>query len=305
MGKKSRDKRERRRAAVAREETVGLAQTEASAVNVPSERVGPPRSPASMDADRRRQSGTNGGLISQGRLDEELAASKAVRRTSPFLQELTFQVVDAALTAHYPKDHAIRCLQAAAGVQRVLSALGIAARLYGDALCVAEVSALGIVTWGGYWGTDHHIWAVTQFNETVDLALSRLHLHPSKVGFGFIAVPAFWWQEEGLPETILYLPNAAIVPSLPPEEDAVYKAFLARVDTILAATIAAGRVGYAPILRNAQSFRDLLLARDPWVLATMPFYGRREPPVPFPTWVEARLKELEAKADRLRTAHGT
>ena len=112
-------------------------------------------------------------------LKRQVARSRAQGRTNSLLRRLIYDVVVRSLQAHYGDNYSDRCLQASDGVRQLLQSLGINSGLVHGAACFSQVYAGPpvVVSWGGFWEKDHHVWLMTELNELVDITVSQLHLH--------------------------------------------------------------------------------------------------------------------------------
>lgn len=234
-------------------------------------------------------------VIKSSFLKKQIIKSKRQRITAPFLQRLVFTTVDQVARDHYESDYPMKCLQTAAAVGMLLDNLGIKNRLLTGAACFAEAfEQSGVVTWGGFWDRDHHVWLVTVFGELVDLSISQMHRHPKRNRADGIPVLPIWWDDRDvLPSMICYLPDGPVKIGFDdPEDTEDLKIFLEKVCSRFNETTASGHVDdvkFSPILTNLRVMHELHERGHPWLVRVLLFQDRA---VPFPLWIQRREAEL-------------
>jgi hypothetical protein len=226
--------------------------------------------------------------------------SRAQNKTTPFLRRLVLSVVDRVAREHYAAAYPMKCLQTSSAVLRLLERLGINGVLCEGALCAALVhedrTADG---WGGFWGSNHHVWAMSQFGEIIDLSLSQIHRHPAIRRTDRLAPPAMWWNGDarGL-SAIRHLPDnfflrigfndEAGAADLALFEERVTQAF---DQTILAKQV--GDIAFAPLLENIDGAQALFERGDAWLKGAV---ALEQSGAPLPAWIVERQSALEAAA---------
>ena len=224
---------------------------------------------------------------------QEVAMSKIRNRTTEPLRRFVLGIVDDSLRAHYGENYSIRCLQGTFAIASTLNALGLNCTQVRGAVCVLEAKLNNCnpeYGWSGFWDQDKHAWAVTQFNEIVDLTISQLHLHPRSTR-AELAVPAIWWNEpKKFPHSIIYLPVPQVVADLDSTEQASFDDFMALVtqkrDAAFSTPITQNFNG--PILSSMPSLRSLRAEGNPWAeyTASVGF--------PKPHWIQNLINHLQA-----------
>ena len=237
-------------------------------------------------------------MISPSNIENHAKISKQTGRTTFLLSQLAFTIVDNVLIAHYGESDCMKCLQSSIGLQMVLSKFGINSILWGDAVCVAEVcSSSHYLGWGGFWDRDHHVWLISNFNELVDLTISKLYRHPSRSRKDLSQMPAIWWQDiSQWPRVIKYMPRGKVKPLLNIEDSSdldKFKESISReIDKVLSDGWAQDPI-FRPTLYNVDSMNYYLEIGHPWVTKALIF---QEKNIPYPSWVIRREKELVAQA---------
>jgi hypothetical protein len=121
-----------------------------------------PAPQAGLSSARRADGGSAQGVIKTSFLEAQSAKSAAQKKTTSFLRRLVASVVDRAAHEHYGAAYSMKCLQTSHAVLLLLDRLKIGGVLCEGALCAAlvyeETRADG---WGGFWGANHHVWAMT------------------------------------------------------------------------------------------------------------------------------------------------
>jgi hypothetical protein len=199
-----------------------------------------------------------------------------IERTPRVVRSLIFSLVDAAARSHYADHYPIKCLQTSVAVQSLLERFGIGSTLWQGGICVAQVFERDkTLSWGGFWGENHHIWLITQFNEYVDLAIGQLHRHPNRSRDDAIAMPPIWWDEAGRwPSVIKYLPFSRVRPDLQGLAAHDLNTFVQLADTALERKLqarASQEVEFGPILHGPKGLNDLFEQGCPWVVRAIEF----------------------------------
>lgn len=240
-------------------------------------------------------------MIKPGFIREHVEKSHREKRTTYFLRQLVFLIVDETLTKHYGADYSMRCLQSSAGIRSVLDSLGIKSDLFKGAVCIAQVYEEDetVSGWSGFWDKDHHVWVVTEFGELVDLAVAKHHLHPASSRPDGFQMPAIWWDDlTAWPYTIRYLPEGPIEIKLTPENMADFNKFTRKVmetkDRFLK-ELSVNEVSFEPLLYGPDSMNILYEQGNQWVRRTLMF---QELQIPFPDWIQSREQELKDKYEK-------
>jgi hypothetical protein len=239
-------------------------------------------------------------VIKNSFLKAQAGKSLAQKRTTPFLRRLVASIVDRAARERYGDAYAMKCLQTSQAVLTLLDRVGIGGILCEGALCAAllyeDSRADG---WGGFWGANHHVWAMTPFGEIVDLSVSAMHNHPRSGRKDGIASPAIWWDDKrSAPPVSRYLPDnffrsiafndAAGAPDLAAFQTLVVEIFEA---TLLSGDI--GQVGFEALLENMHSAEALRRQGHPWLARALAFQAMNPP---LPTWISRREADIAAAA---------
>jgi len=234
--------------------------------------------------------------ITKAYLEDQVKLSDTTGRTTPLLRHLVLTCVHEGLKSVFGANYSIRCLQGSFAVQSVLKSLGIESKFWGGSACVLKVhrSYPHDPNFGGFWEEDHHVWAVTEFMELVDLTISQLHLHPGSSRTDGLPIPPIWWDEiSRWPESIKYLPDGVARIDLTPEENAELVKVCARSSLTLKQILDAGRdtgtISFEPILSGAESLSALADSGDVWATFTIRAHQAR---VPMPDWIVNREAEL-------------
>lgn len=239
-------------------------------------------------------------------LNAQIQNSFRFRRTSPFLKRLIFSVVDRVAESVYGDHQSMKCMQVSQGVIDLLAEFNISAKLYAGALCAAEIWDNGKSgSWGGFWGQDHHFWAVTEFGEFADCNMGRLHEHPALRRPDAIPIPPVWWSEIGSwPPVIRYLPDT-VVHHIELDDDSEVKLFNEFRETLktefshVIGSAEAQDIVFRPILEDMNTMNALHERGEPWLNAAIMFQDHE---VPFPEWIRLREKELTAAYKEGRSA---
>lgn len=233
-------------------------------------------------------------MIKPSFIKKQVEKASRVQATSPVLRSLVFSVVDQVAQDHYGNQYPLKCLQTAAAIQQLLTTIGIKSNLWCGAVCFAEVfDQASDISWGGFWGEDHHVWVVTEFKEYVDLSISRLHQHPKSRRTDGSPVPAVWWDDiTRWPPVIRYLPDSPIGIGLKGSDARDLAHFLRRVEQAFSDFLAHGQIDavkFSPLLAGPDAMNDLYARGLPWAVRS---YVIQERNIPFPSWIVEREEEL-------------
>lgn len=233
-------------------------------------------------------------MIKPSFIKKQVEKATRVAATPPVLRSLVFSVVDQMAQEHYGSQYPLKCLQTAAATQQLLATMGIRSTLWCGAVCFAEVfDEASDVSWGGFWGEDHHVWVITEFKEYVDLSISRLHQHPNSRRTDGVPVPAVWWDDiTQWPSVIRYLPDSPVGIGLEGSDAADLAQFLNRVEQAFNRSLAHGQIDavkFSPLLTGPNSMNDLYAQGLPWAVRS---YVIQEHNIPFPSWIVERQEEL-------------
>jgi hypothetical protein len=164
------------------------------------------------------------------------------------------------------------------------------------AFCAAEIfEEWGHDGWGGFWGDDHHIWLVTEFNELVDLNVAVMHQHPRSRRSDGVPMPPLWWDLAcGWPSVISYLPDMLVerveLPDISDQMDLIeFEAAVMRrfEDAIL--TQRPDQLKCAGLLEDIDAMQRLHEAGNPWLNRAIAFQERG---IPLPLWMRTRAQEI-------------
>ena len=241
-------------------------------------------------------------MIPFSEISKEVETSKSEKITSLFLTQLIFTIVDSALKKHYKDTYCMRCIPSSLAIQSILKDFGLRATLLGNDFCAAEVFYnTDYVTWGGFWDKDHHVWLISEFNEIIDLTITKIHEHPSRSRSDGIPKPAVWWQDPtGMPPVIKYIPHGKITLQLDEEETTDIDTFLQLVvsekERILSQYDIMD-INMRPTLYDLSSFNYLHEKGHPWLIKSFIF---QEKNIPFPKWIIDKEKESIAYFESIR-----
>lgn len=176
----------------------------------------------------------------------------------------------------------------------LLNKLGIRTGKIAGAFCIVEVfDDLRNLRWGGFWDRDHHVWAMTDFGEVIDVSISQLHHHPAASRNDAIPTPAIWWTDAGvMPPIFRYLPDTP-VHSLADAAEAVdllqfETQVMAEFEKTLA-TSAVADVSFGPILDCMETLQTMKDSGEVWATKAFAVQQLR---LPFPAWITTREEEL-------------
>jgi len=233
-------------------------------------------------------------------IEDQVREAQEAGKTTLFLSQLAFTIVDSVLIAHHGENDCIQCLHSSIGLQMVLARFGINSKLWGDAVCVAEVcSSSSYSGWGGFWDKDHHVWLVSEFRELIDLSISKLYRHPSRTQNNVIEMPAIWWQDMSRwPCVIKYLPRGIVQPKLNEEDARDLEKFKKSISHEIDKVLYNGQVEDIiprPTLYNTDSMNYYYEIGHPWITKVLMF---QENKIPQPPWVIRREKEVMAQYNK-------
>lgn len=233
-------------------------------------------------------------MIKPAFLKKQVDRSKRDYRTAPFLRRLIFSVVEHEARRRYATKYCMRCFRCSAAIVMLLKHLGIQSGMVAGAFCIAEVCGdIRDLRWGGFWDRDHHVWAMSEFGEVIDLSIGQLHRHPRATRDGAIPTPPIWWADAGvmppifryLPDTVVHaLADSAEIVDLEEFKSAVTSEF----DHVLERSEIAD-IAFGPILDGMGTLQAMTDAGEPW--ATNVFVVQRYD-LPLPPWVAEREAEL-------------
>lgn len=188
----------------------------------------------------------------------------------------------------------MRCFQCSAAIAMLLSDLGIRSGMVAGAFCIAEVfENPRNLRWGGFWDHDHHVWAMTELGEIIDLSIGQLHLHPRSSRDDALPTPPIWWSNAGMmPPIFRYLPDTVVHALGDPVEAADLEEFRAAArsefDRVLQ-TVDVADVVFGPVLDGMETLQAMKDVGDAWATKTFEVqrYG-----LPLPPWISEREREL-------------
>lgn len=233
-------------------------------------------------------------MIKPAFLKKQVERSKRRRRTTPFLRRLIFSVVDNEARRRYADKYCMRCFQCSAAIVMLLKHLGIQSSMVAGAFCIAEVfDDVRDLRWGGFWDRDHHVWAMSEFGEVIDLSIGQLHRHPRGTRDDAIPTPPIWWTDAGvMPPIFRYLPDTVVHALADPTEIADLNEFKIAVRSKLhqvLETFEVAEITFGPVVDCVDTLQAMMDARDRW--ATNAF-AVQEYDLPFPPWIAEREAEL-------------
>lgn len=214
------------------------------------------------------------------------------------LKLLAMDIVHRAMVECYGDNYSIRCMECTMGFKSIFTKWGIDGFIVMGALCIPNIEPrmdLLTATWAGFWGKDHHFWAMTRFHEFVDLGMSQNHLHPVSLLRSPLQPPAVWFSvTKPFPHFIRLMPFALMGEARSSDEQPRMEVYLRRVDELLdqamIKTYQPGDIVFtgAPFATSIDDLNRLANAGDPWCSRAHLFQD-----IPQPEWVAARIKELE------------
>ena len=239
-------------------------------------------------------------MIKTSFLEAQSAKSAAQNKTTPFLRRLVASVVDRAAHEQYGAAYAMKCLQTSHAVLLLLDRLNIGGVLCEGALCAALVHEDSRADgWGGFWGANHHVWAMTQFGEIVDLSISQMHRHSRSDRTDGIPCPPMWWDDKAFALPVIrHLPDNFFKTIAFSDETGApdLAAFESRVRRIYEETLAGEtveQIAFGPLLENIDGARSLHRQGHKWLSRAIAFQERK---IPLPRWVSEREAEMVAAA---------
>ena len=237
-------------------------------------------------------------MITDSFIRAQSAESLAKKRTTPFLRRLVAQVIDQAASEHYGLSYSMRCQQASQAARNLLANMGVEGKVCLGAFCAPAIyEDHRYAGWGGFWGADHHAWAMTQFFEIIDLSIAKTHLHPRNSRADGIAMPAIWWDDASFPPSVIrYLPDTTFKSAAFEDEKATedFAVFEKRVADVFQRTLSSKQVNeviFEPVIENISSMQLLHNKGNPWLNRALIFQQRN---IPFPDWIVEREAELIA-----------
>jgi hypothetical protein len=245
-------------------------------------------------------------MISANFISEQIKKSKSERRTSSFIRNFVFYIVDKALKEQYGENYSVRCLQSSAGIQRMLQKFDIESKLYTSSFCTIEILIEGDKTewaWGGFWDKDHHVIAVSEYSDLIDLSISQLYQHPGSGIKNAIPIPALWWTPlNNWPMHIKYLPESPVAIELPPEEMNKFNNYLNRVDEIADEAlqkINSEDVNFTPMITGIDSLNKMTEDGNLWLILCRRIV---EQGIKYPEWIINKEIELRKNIAENRDA---
>lgn len=234
-------------------------------------------------------------MITETELSELINAGRDAGQTPPLVRELILSAVDRAARRVYREDYPVKCAQTAGAICRLLEKVGIRQQLWLGAVCLTQVSSAGeLIGWNGFWGSDHHAWVQTEFNELVDLSISQLHSHPIS-SHSQAPVPALWYSvRRSMPPIMKYLPDTIVSEVDPEGERELYNRFLKEAEIEFKHSCSQAEPGkklFYPLLSDVREFPVLESMDDPWVIGSKIVLSGK---IPLPDWILAREQELVA-----------
>jgi hypothetical protein len=241
-------------------------------------------------------------MITNEFLQCEVAESKRLRLTSPFLRRLAVYAVKSALERHYGNDYSDRCLQSSCAFEMFLNRVGLRGKIWTGAVCYAEKykDSAYFASWAGFWDQDHHVYFVTQFSEIVDFTISQCHIHRRSKRTDAHPIPPIWWSDIGMwPRVIRYLPEAPIKIGFTGEDAIDLEKFRATFNRVLDGMLEQldpQDVPDYPLLDGPDTLIQMYNAGDPWAVGAAEVDASK---MPYPPWIQQREAELTERGRRL------
>ncbi len=228
-------------------------------------------------------------------IKNELSASRENGGTSIVLVAWIVSIMDRALNEVYGSNYSDLCAQSSMCVKHLLDRIGIRSRTYSGDVCF-KMTYKGDTTirrWEGFWGTEHHVWVMSEFREIIDLTISHLHLHQNSFRNDTLPIPVIWWQLKAMPKSFLYIPSNPVDIELLPEERENYEKLIHRVDHYFDAEVQSDRMSdeaIPPILMDKATAVFLYQQGNPWIIESLDKFEKES--CELPPYMAERDKEL-------------
>ena len=211
-------------------------------------------------------------MIDEKIISSEINKSKEDKRTSPFLRNFIFKLVDEAIILIYGKNYSNRCAQASEAIKYLLNEFGIKSRIFAGSLCALEVfqskSKIGFC-WGGFWDNQTHLFNITEFGELVDLTISQLHLdRAQKIKNIFPLLPLWWQPIDSWPPIFKYLPDGPAKYGIPDDDKVNFTLFMDAVKNKYNEYITnlnKEDITFGTIIYNVDTLNLLTQMGNPWL----------------------------------------
>lgn len=216
--------------------------------------------------------------------------------TTPMLRHIIATAVTRSARLVYGKTFATKCLQSSAAVKQLLKRVGINSQMIAGAVCFLRVDARSGKpnTWSGFWGSDHHVWLLTEFEELVDLSISALNDHPM-TSLPEIAPPALWWPINlGQPHFFRYLYDVSFNTQEFENDEALLFGQFMKASNIeldnLCRDLSPNEFHYPDLLGGEGELYDLIEKKHSYLTAVI---NETPETTPLPNWIIERQNELQ------------
>lgn len=216
--------------------------------------------------------------------------------TTPILRHIIATAVTRSARLVYGKAFATKCMQSSAAVKQLLGRVGIGSQMTAGAVCFlrADANSGKPNMWSGFWGLDHHVWLLTEFDELVDLSISALNEHPM-TSLPELPPPALWWPVNlGQPHFFRYLYDVSFnSQEFEDDEALLFSQFMKAANTEfdkLCRNLSPNEFHYPDLLGGEGELHDLIEKKHPYLTVVI-----QETPetTPLPNWIIERQNELQ------------
>ena len=209
-------------------------------------------------------------MISIKSIISEVDKSKLQHRTTSFLLQFVFLIIEKSLKSAFGQNYSDKCLQSSYGINHLLNKIGIESDIYKCELKALEVYELdGEIKfcWGGFSDESYHVFLMTQFSEIVDFTFSLLYKDPNLINKNVYKTHPIWWcSDSNIPDYIQYKNFTKLN-----IEDSFKQSatdFIDLLDKQFKDTIhnhGEKDIEYYPILINEKTINELIKQKDPWL----------------------------------------
>lgn len=214
-------------------------------------------------------------MIAEDYILSQVKKSKEDKRTSSFIRNFIFKVVDEAAVSIYGQNYSNRCAQTSEAIKYLLNEFGIESKIFVGSLCVLEVfqekSELGFC-WGGFWDDQSHLFNITEYSELVDLTISQIHLNQNLKDKNIFPLLPFWWQPfDRWPPIIKYLPDGPSKYGIPEDDKENFGSFINAVKNIkdnYLTNFNREDITFGTIVFNVDTLDLLTQMGNPWLTYT-------------------------------------
>lgn len=221
--------------------------------------------------------------------------------TTPIIRHLIATTVSRSAKSVYGKAFSTKCTQSSVAVKHLLSRVGIKSQLIAGAVCYlrAEAKTGTPNMWSGFWGSDHHAWVFTEFEELVDISISALNEHPCTT-IPELAPPALWWPVNlGSPHFFRYLSDLEFQTlEFEGSEQVLFKKFMEMVDSQfdqICQNLSPNDFHYPNLLGGDGELGRLIDEQHPYLTVVI---NETHETTPLPNWIIDRQNEMQEAIDK-------